>query len=70
VFHYETENIASASASKTVEKLVFGIHMKRRGLLVVKWTQADMTIAGPPQMNNPAYHIDNVHRLLYKCGNS
>jgi len=70
MFHYKTEDIAPGSASEAVIELVIRIHLKRRGLLLVKWTQPNVTIARAAQMDRPAYHLDNVHCLLYEGGNS
>ena len=30
----------------------------------------NVTVAGAAQMDRSAYHVDNVHCLLYKSGNS
>ena len=68
--HYKTEDIAPASASETVVELVFRIHLERRGLFLVERAKPDVTIARAAQMDRPAYHVDNVHCLLYKSGNS
>jgi len=70
MFHYEIEDIAPGSASEAVIELVIRIHLKRRGLLLVEWTQTNVTIARPAQMDRPAYHLDNVHCLFYESGNS
>jgi hypothetical protein len=70
MFGYKTEDIAPASASEAVVELVFRIYLERRGLLMVKWAQPDVTVARPAQMDRPAYHIDNVHCLLYDGGNT
>ena len=32
--------------------------------------KSNVTIAGPSQMDRPAYHIDDVHCLLYESGNT
>jgi hypothetical protein len=37
---------------------------------MVERAQPNVTVARPAQMDRPAYHFDNVDRLLYKSGNS
>jgi len=68
--HYKIEDIAPGSASETVVELVIRIHLERRGLLLMEWTQPDVAVARAAQMDRPAYHLDNVHCLLYESGNS
>jgi hypothetical protein len=70
MFAYKTEDIAPALAPEAVVELVFRIHLERRGLFMVKWAQPDMTVTRPAKMDRPAYHIDNVHCLLYDGGNT
>jgi hypothetical protein len=70
MFGYKTENIAPASASEAVVELVFRVHLERRSLFMVEWAQPDMTVTRPAQMDRPAYHIDDVHCLLYDGGNT
>jgi hypothetical protein len=70
MFHYKTEDIAPGSASEAVVELVIRIHLERRGLLLVEWTQPYVAIARAAQMDRLAYHLDDVHCLLYESGNS
>jgi hypothetical protein len=70
MFGYKTEDIAPASASEAVVELVFRIYLERRGFFLVEWAQPDVTVARPAQMDRPAYHIDNIHCLLYDGGNT
>ena len=68
MLHYKTEDITPASAPEAVVELVFGIHLERRRLFLVEGAQTEVTIARTAQMDRAAYHIDNVHCLLYKSG--
>ena len=60
----ETEDVPSACTSEAVIELIFGIHLERRSLLLVKRAQSDMTVSRAAQRDHPANHLDNVHCLL------
>jgi hypothetical protein len=70
MLHNKIEDIAPASASEAVVKLVIRIHLERRRLLLVERAQSNVTIAGPAKLDRSAYYLDNVHCLLNKSGNS
>jgi hypothetical protein len=69
VFSYKAEDIASALAPEAVVELVFSIHLERRCLFLVERAQPDVPVARPTQTDRPAYHLDNIHCLLYQSGN-
>ena len=70
MFNDEIEDIASASASEAIIELILGIYLEGRGLLLMKWTEPDMAISRAAQRDHPANHIDNVHCLFHKSGNT
>ena len=46
VVHQELENIAAPAATKTMIILLLRVNRKRRGLLIVKWTEPGKVFAG------------------------